>query len=793
MSEAISPFRISVIEAVISNETNDSRFESFCRDIVSDIEGGATILPTSASWDLGRDGVGAGIARGVYLSCTLRDDVDAKALADIERICQTTKQIARLYFCFAKPLSEYMLSKIQDQLGQEVEQRFPIHCLGAAQLSDRGARQPHITDRHYSAEIADCTRTIRTDPSDDAESGLRLALMSSAANDSLSIRNQVYSAALLDVLRDGAARTAVTCGKELAAALKLRRSLPAECVVAPLQKLVTAGLVRFESTRYTISAQGLDQIIAYEETAAKRLLSGRQAVRSSLETAVGTTLLDDHFNRIWTIFEEKLSFYLHARGEHVVTEVCSLLNAADGTNDTVPRAASAGFEFVAELADAVGSTSANRQQRTELAQAVKDLFADRTSVATDWLVRLSAAYLAACSLGLEHRSGIALSKVLARTTLVLDSDVALSLLCAGEPEHAAVVTTVLRWKENRGKVLIGEPVLEEIAYHAWIAQHDFDQVSRLIPGTPEDRLQAIGNAFVRGFAELVADGKAKLHQWRAYISQFLGTSDKDSTRVLGELSASYSIEKLPQRSLKEAELEQAVRAHLINTYETVAGPASHKARDKARRDAELYSALVHHVRSLKSVDPGATCLLVSSAKRLANAEARFHESGEPQLVVSIATVLHLVSLLPDVSLGLTAMKAFLFDERRHAFSDELERTLIRMVRLSSEVQMPFAKRASLMREVRERLVKDAESQGIRHVDDRKLAELERQALTPSYQTRFIEVLKDSLDAVAVDTRGERENAELRKKVSELEAEVAKLRRGKKSMHAARGAKNGNGN
>src|SRR5690606_1957877 len=107
---------------------------------------------------------------------------------------------------------------------------------------------------------------------------------------------------------------------------------------------------------------------------------------------------------------------------------------------------------------------------------------------------------------------------------------------------------------------------------------------------------------------------------------------------------------------------------------------------------------------------GAACLLVSSARRLLTAENEFHESGEPHLVVPVSAVIYLLSLLPDVSFGLSAMKAFLFDDRR-AFTNDLERSLLRIVRSSNEVSMPFAKRGLLMRAIRQQMVRQASQEG----------------------------------------------------------------------------------
>lgn len=67
-----NPIELTVSQAVLVMEVNDGRFEKFCREAVSLIEGGASIFSTSTTWDLGRDGVGAGAARGTYVSSPVK-------------------------------------------------------------------------------------------------------------------------------------------------------------------------------------------------------------------------------------------------------------------------------------------------------------------------------------------------------------------------------------------------------------------------------------------------------------------------------------------------------------------------------------------------------------------------------------------------------------------------------------------------------------------------------------------------------------------------------------------------
>jgi hypothetical protein len=405
---------------------------------------------------------------------------------------------------------------------------------------------------------------------------------------------------------------------------------------------------------------------------------------------------------------------------------------------------------------------------------VQDLYTDSASHDTAWLVRVAASFLAACALGLEYSTSRAVAETLKKTTLVLDTDVVLSLLGEGEPEHESVETIVRRWTQNGGRVFVAEPVLEEVAYHASIADKDYEQVKNFLPGTPATRIHAIDNVFVRSFAELLGNHSARRSDWPAYIRQFRGGTARDWNPVMGVLNSEYNISKLPPGTLDSNRLEIRVGRFLLEkANEKFSGNVPFNVRDKTRRDAALYSALVHYARSVRTTEPSATCLLISSARRLTAAEVEFRESGEPHLVVSIATVLYLVSLLPHVVLGLRAMKAFLFDYRHPGFSSELDRALLRAVISSQRVSLPFAKRNNLRRYVRERLIKDARASGIKPTHA-EIERLDREALAPDNKKQTVELLAEALDSVVADTRVEKENERLRKQVEELQSKLARL-------------------
>ncbi|CRM32868.1 hypothetical protein ACIQRH_00995 [Pseudomonas sp. NPDC090964] len=759
----------TVSTTVLAMETSDYRFENFCNGIVSTLEGGALVFSTSRSWDLGRDGVGAGRASGVYACTSLRDDVDDKCLSDIARITSTTRNITRIYFCSSHPLSEHRRRENEIAISEKINYAFPIVILGSTQLVETDLHKGSgLLERHYGSEISNTIRSIGRGPNEDTEiRGLRLALISSSGDNSAEIRSEVYSSGILDVLADNKTRTLEALTRDFSGALKLQRNVAHEALLPAISRLHAKGLIKEpKGGIYGITPEGHASRQEREKNAVVRLLEGRKAIRAVLESSIGSRFLDSQFNRIWEVFEERMAQYFLSRGDALVEEISALINDDHDTVEPISP-----LSFLDDFASAVASTSTHQEQREELRQAVRDMFTDRTSAATDWLVRLSASFLSLCAAGLEHSSSAALSRLFARTTLVLDTDVVLSLLGEGETEHKSIETIVDRWTRLNGSVFAPTPVLEEVAYHASIATRDYREIRHILPGTEEDRLQLIDNVFVRSFAQLMADKKVQHSHWPTYLNSYKGDTEYDFRKVSAALS-DYKIQQLPCRSIQEQELEEKVRQFLNErAIGKLSSRAQRNALDKAARDAQIYSALIHHLKKLKNDDPAATCLLVSSARRLVQVDTQFQKSGEQQLVISVAALLQLIALLPDVSLGLSAMKAFLFDEKRRGFSSELERSLLRLVRSSGNYSLPWAKRGTLMRFVRDRLIQDAHQQGDRQLSADDLARIEYDSLTPEKAPQTAALLHQALEAIAVDSRLEQENSALRAQIQDLKNEL----------------------
>lgn len=760
-----------LVGPILDHEENDQRFERFSNDVVSEMEGGLAVYPTSKSWDLGRDGRGLSKNVEVVVASGLTAAVSTKVAEDLERMRPFLPEKARVYFCTPKLLSDYAKQDLEVAFRARLPAGVGFIALSRTQILHAIERNPQIFLRHYAAEYAEAKRAIaEVDASADGSSeALRLVLTIVSDDDSNVIRDDLYDVLVLDHLSKTSS-SILQISNGVSGALGLGRSLPEDLVGRVLERARGRGLVDTVGSLFFLTTSGREQVVEKQKVAAGQLIEGRQRFRSALEEELGYALVDEHYNKIWLEVRSTLAVSFYERGNQMVEILGSMVSAIGGQTEiqidkeveAQESEEDAGLSFAKDLARRVGLTSSLPGQQEELATAVKDIFSDPSSEVAEWLVALCAKFVMLCSLGVEHQSGAGLAEALSKVNLVLDTDVVISFLCEGEPQHEAAVAIVARWPRIGGRIYVAEPVLAEVAHHAWIAEFDIQQCVHWIRASKEDRGRYIENAFVRAFAELVAQGKAKPGDWSRYIRQFKGDHADDFTKIAAILTRDHSgIEVLPELQADEVSLRDQVLAFLTAKAGTASdGRLIKIAKDKAARDAELYASMMSLLRIERRKHPDTNCILVSSAKRLLQVEAKFKRAGEQHLVLNAGALVYLLSLVPGVSIGLGAMEAFLFDSRGIRFSSEIERKVVRLIAQSKEYRpLGFARRTGLVRDLKERLfdIADRSSGGAK--DEVVLSLLKKASVSDEVAVRVSTALKDSLDALAVDTKTE---VELRK-------------------------------
>src|SRR6266511_1252301 len=183
------PLNQAIARAVLAQEEYDRRFEKFCNELISLVEGGAVVLNTSASWDLGKDGRSLRTDGNIFCCCSLTDGVDEKIVKDLRRLQRFEPKIDRVYFCSSVPISEARRKKIEADVVKLLPTSASIDLFGLHQLSELSVRWPEPVERHYRAEIDDCIRVLEAGDSDSEDTqGLLLALSTVGHENSSKIR-----------------------------------------------------------------------------------------------------------------------------------------------------------------------------------------------------------------------------------------------------------------------------------------------------------------------------------------------------------------------------------------------------------------------------------------------------------------------------------------------------------------------------------------------------------------------------------------------------------------------------
>jgi hypothetical protein len=491
---------------------------------------------------------------------------------------------------------------------------------------------------------------------------------------------------------------------------------------------------------------------------------------------------------MWLAIQNSLATLLYERGR----EVLELMGPLLGTDSPGPESqagsppastppevlnrAPVHMDIVEPLSRAAASVFQHPDQSEEVRLAVSDLLHSGYGAAVDWLTRSCFAFVCACSLGLEVRTQAALEAIIQRTSLVLDTDVVLSLLSADEPPHESVNALTKQWREFGGQVLVSKEVLSEVAYHAWIAQNDLDHVADFWPAAHMDRQILSRNAFVRGFGRLLERGEVKPANWLRWMQQYRGRSPGDVTAIRTTLVRDRGFGELPAPNKSSRELAKSVQSYLVqkNSLRSSATPYDEREEfirtDKARRDSSLFASLTQAIAYGESFGDGRMTYLVTSSGRFRDVQRKFG-GHDANFVLSMPAAVYMLSMVPGRTLGLTALRAFLFDGRWQERVSDFQLLALRVVKRSAEFDMPWAKRSQLLRELRGRVETVARSRSTSGRPTREAVEQVQEEWMSGKTDDLTKALAGSLDQVAADRAVEAKLSAAEKRILELEKQL----------------------
>ncbi len=153
-------FTNRMAEFILEKEDTSQRFERFCVDLFTEVDG-VQYVPTSASWDLGRDGrpVSLHSANAPVLCASLRPDVDTKITKDVARLVETTNPKV-LRFCSTQRITEYRRDEIVNLLHRKFHGIEEILVDGCTQLAVLAGRHPAHLHKWYRGELDNLRDTL---------------------------------------------------------------------------------------------------------------------------------------------------------------------------------------------------------------------------------------------------------------------------------------------------------------------------------------------------------------------------------------------------------------------------------------------------------------------------------------------------------------------------------------------------------------------------------------------------------------------------------------------------------
>lgn len=762
-----------IVRSLFDFEISPIRFEHVCIDLYRNAEG-IELVPTSRTWDRGRDARRISISTGSealpgVLCAALSADIDAKVEADIRRLAETTQTKAIVY-CTSQSLTEHACDKIEAKIRKLYPTAESVRVLGQIQLVALGERFEDTLQHYYAAEIRNIEQALLqpTTSSEPESIGLRLALITQTGDDARALRNELTRRLVLDTLHTSGPQSPGKLAVVISGQLHLARSISANYVSGILSRLGDEGLVAIQDNKASLTLSGTAFVNTIPHEASSKLLEGRAAIQKAIKTLSGHALIDDHYERVWNCLQDGLAELFYSHGAAIVRMVGSLITGESPKPEARERV------LLEKLGDSILPLFSQSTQGSEVRQAVIDMFSEKESKAFEWLTQICSVYVMMCSLGFEALSSQQITRVLRSFRLIADSDVIISLLCKGERNHLEMDRVLAGWRALGGKLLMATPVLEEVAYHAWISEHDYtammDQLDHI---SDIEANYLIGNAFVRTFRRL-SHGYTGRKYWNRYIGQYRGDTEYDYAPVMEILREEYSFDRLPDAGEEYQTFADQVRQFLTKRVSEDAGcepeELDYRLLDKWRRDGVLVAAVQAARDVTRQSGMRGTTMILSSARLLKEADGAFRrELGQPDAVVSTAALGCLLTLTPGIQMGLGTLRGVLFDLGLAGRLTPMQRYAYRLIATSGEYNLLWSRRVTLQRELGARLLADARSR------DEPVRQIKKKVMKSDNPEYSAKIVADALDKMAVTPGIEKELLRAKQEVRRLREELQALK------------------
>jgi hypothetical protein len=759
----------TIAKLIIESCRNDFLFEQFAIQICSK-EHGIEFLPTSQSWDRGRDGRSAGKSKGSHrniLCATLNRDINAKVEADLLRVTATSSP-DHLIYCSSQYLSEEKI----DEITKIIKRHAPSGSLttyGSLQLAHLAGKFEDIFEKNFHGEIESIRGVLRQDEDRDGEDrqrrSLRLALLTAGQSSGADLRQDLLERVALECLTKNASLTAEQIAQTFSEDLGLPRQVRAEMLKGVLEKLYHKNLVSKTADKWHLTDKGEEYISSLEPAVADSVIKGRAAIRERVEQLIGKKLAETQHERIWSTLLDFLSALFYQKGLEIIHAFETFLKRQDQetTADSLQAMLRDGAHRVA-----IASASFPDDQ-VLIETAIMDLLTEREGDAFEWLIATCERFVIMCCLGIEANSAAEIQKVLTEGGIVPDTDILLTYLCPHASDYSPVRDLLRRWMSLGGKILVAPVVLEEVAYHAWISATDFRETRHLLGKLQGiDRYRYLRNAFVREFHAL----DAPEGQWDLFISQYRGNSSEDYTKIRNLLATKLRSGIVPDSF--DEELAHNITFYLMEQTQRLAASEQEAVDEdrefKINRDGRLLSSIAVFRKQEASLSSKAPVTILSSSSALRRASVRFTEafSGDTQVVFTRGSFAYLLSMVPEAQLGADSLRRALFEFGRTGKLQDTDRRALRIIKSAGNYDIPWAERPLLASQLKRSIQEEANRLGV------KTERIKQTIKTGQQPDTVARVIVDALSRLSEDPKEVEKLKAAERRIIELETQLDEL-------------------
>jgi len=318
-----------IIEIILSREESPLRFEKFCAELMEAVEG-IPFVTTSRSYDRGRDAIGIARSKGSHaniLLCTLQErQLEDKVRSDATELARNASP-DRLEYCYSKSLSQARTDKIKE-IRRQVFPKASIAVFGAEVLAQLACKHDSVIGKHYGAEVRAVYSVSESQGISAEKRGLVLALHTFGSEDAQHLRKEISTAAVLNLISAAQANTDKAIAQQLSIELQVPKPLNTNFVSVITRECETNGLIELVGDKWVLTSAGEDHKAAMTTVAAEQLLAGQTIIRKKLETSIGKSVSNPHFEKIWSTLQDSFAQLFYSNG---LSTICAVNEVLSGT------------------------------------------------------------------------------------------------------------------------------------------------------------------------------------------------------------------------------------------------------------------------------------------------------------------------------------------------------------------------------------------------------------------------------------------------------------------------------